>query len=552
MKIFRFLSDRRGNIAIAFGSFAFLLTAGSGVGIDMSRVVTEKSRLQSAADATALAANYKSGTYTAEQIRQHAEAYFDGLYTAPERGSVSRNVTVGDGTISVEAGVTMPTFFAPLLGVEEISFAVMAESKVGTASFDVVLVLDNSGSMAGSRMTTLKQAASDLIRTLMSINEISTEDDRVMVGLVPFTAFVNIGADKATQPWMDREGRSPVHWTNFQTGSDGTPVPSLFSSSALVNGRPSRFSLYQQLGGTDWLGCVEARPMPYDVTDDAADPDVPASLYVPAFAPDEPDSSPDNRDGYRYSNNWLADNAGACSLTAKQAAQVNIYDQGDSPIHGSLATREVAQGRLCKYRNQPKSYGTSSSQGPNFLCKTQPITDLTNDKQALLDAVAAMRADGYTNIHQGVVWGWRVLTPQEPFSRGRSPDQKREKDHRRIMIVMTDGANTYQDKSSSHNRTEYNAYGYGTEQRLGSGIDTAGEIAAKMDERTALACRNAATYEATQVYTIAFQVGDYATRKLLRDCASSPEMAFDAGSNSELVTAFERIGKEISRLRLAR
>jgi Flp pilus assembly protein TadG len=552
VQVKRFKKDRKGSISVGFAIMGFTLVAGSGIGLDLSLVVAEKARLQAAADGAALSANYQSDGLTATAIKVAAENYFDATYMKPAKVSVERSVTVLDGEVTVNATAKMPTVFAPFLGFDEFIFSVMAQTEIGKASFDIALVLDNSGSMAGTKIDTLKTAASDLIETLLDINDISDRDDRVKIGLVPFTAFVNVGGDKRGAAWLDMEGQSPVHWNNFEVGDDGKPDPAAFDSAYLVNGNPSRFTLYDQLENTSWRGCVEARPMPYDVTDDPADSSIPATLYVPGFAPDEPDSYPDNRNGHRYSNDWTDDDDGACSWSSGTAADNNVYDQGDSVSRDPLELQEVAQGRLCKYRNQPVYYGTGYSRGPNYLCKTQEITDLTTSRTDLLAAVDSMRADGYTNIHQGVVWGWRLLTPQAPFVQGRSPDPAADEEHRRILIIMTDGANTYQNKYYSHNRTEYNAYGYGTEERLGDGIDSANEIAYAMDDRTELACENAKAYEAMQVYTIAFQVSDTTTKNMLRDCATSPSMAYESNSNSELVTAFAQISKEISKLRLNR
>jgi hypothetical protein len=159
-----------------------------------------------------------------------------------------------------------------------------------------------------------------------------------------------------------------------------------------------------------------------------------------------------------------------------------------------------------------------------------------------------MKANGNTNIHQGVVWGWRVLSPQAPFTQGRVREEDSDDEHVRILIVMTDGANTYQGQSS-FNKTNINAYGYGREQRLGQGIDSTWEIARAMDQRTALACENAKK-DGINVYTVAFQINDRDTVNMMRNCASNANMAFDARSNGDLVDAFKRIAEEISKLRL--
>jgi len=527
--------DRGGGIVVIFAIVAGLVVLIIGAGIDFLRAHNAKSNLQAAVDATALAANYDSDGLSEAKVKANAEAYFNAIY---EGGDADLDVSVSKGTVTVKATQGVSTMFGGVLGKDTLDVGVQSQTVIGKSTFDVVMVLDNSGSMGGSKLRTLKTASEDLAKTLFALNENGDKKDRVKIGLVPFTSFVNVGTQHANAAWMDTEGRSPIHWTNFETRADGTPDPEAFESAYLKNGRPSRFTLFKQLRHTDWLGCVEARPMPYDVDDTPPSVANPATLFVPEFAPDEPDNR-NRRWGDRMYNNYLNDDRGACAYRVR-----DIYHSK------GMSQWEYAQKRLCKYRNQPKNFGTRWNKGPNYWCKTRPITDLTENKNVILTALRNMVADGHTNIHQGAVWGWRVLSPQAPFTQGREPRKGTDDEHVRILILMTDGANTYQ-RQSSFNKTRINAYGYGTEQRLGPGVDQSWEIEAKMDERTALTCENAKK-EGISVYTVAFQISHQATVRMMRDCASSANMAFDARSNSDLIEAFERIAEEISKLRLAK
>jgi hypothetical protein len=60
-----------------------------------------------------------------------------------------------------------------------------------------------------------------------------------------------------------------------------------------------------------------------------------------------------------------------------------------------------------------------SASGPNALCDSAPILPLTESKSAVHDAIGQMRAKGSTNMLEGLMWGWRVLSPEEPFTHGR-------------------------------------------------------------------------------------------------------------------------------------
>jgi Flp pilus assembly protein TadG len=269
-----FCVHRSGNIVIPFAlTFGFVVLV-IGAGLDYSRAHNTKVVLQAAVDATALAANYDSEGLAEAKVKANAVDYFNAIYKGdPE--AVKLDVTVEKGTVTVSATQAVQTLFGGMLNVDKVDVGVRSQTVIGKATFDVVMVLDNSGSMGGSKMRTLKDASEDLTKTLFAINEKGEKKDRVKIGLVPFTSFVNIGGDKENESWMDREGQSPIHWTNFETRPDGTPDPNEMESQFFYNGKPSRFTLFKQLKHTKWLGCVEARPVPYDVTDDAPDRRVP-------------------------------------------------------------------------------------------------------------------------------------------------------------------------------------------------------------------------------------------------------------------------------------
>jgi hypothetical protein len=152
-----------------------------------------------------------------------------------------------------------------------------------------------------------------------------------------------------------------------------------------------------------------------------------------------------------------------------------------------------------------------------------------------------------TNIHGGIMWGWRLLSPTIPFTEGRAYD---EKDNRKILIVMTDGANTYTTMKNM-NKSMYGAFGYIKHGYLGTTSSSNSTVVNKMDDRTAEACAAVKANGKITVYTIAFQVNDSDTLDMLEKCASQTEMAFKSSNNTELVETFNKIAAEISLLRLA-
>jgi hypothetical protein len=275
---------------------------------------------------------------------------------------------------------------------------------------------------------------------------------------------------------------------------------------------------------TSWAGCVETRPYPLDVNDTAPDADDPKTLYVPMFAPDEPD----NGDWNEFANNYLSDTGGTC---------------GSSPSGD-------AQGRVCKYNGAtPSTRSTgATNKGPNYWCNSRPIVPLTSTKSTVTTAIDGMVAKGYTNIHEGLMWGWRVLSPGAPFTGGAAYDDPKT---RKYIVLMTDGQNTINGTGNrSKNHSDYSAYGYAIKGRLGTTSGSSATLEAAMDDRLEEACTNAKAAGIT-IYTVAFQVSSTSTKDMLVRCATSSGMAYQPSSTSDLVPVFQAIAQQLGALRIS-
>jgi hypothetical protein len=437
--------------------------------------------------------------------------------------------SVADGRVDISATATYTPQILSALGFGPYEISAEARTVVGDQSIEVALVLDNSGSMAGTKIASLETAAKSLVNILFDSSSAQT---RIKIALVPFSGAVNVGSDNAGADWMDKNARSPAHSENFVA-------------------EKNRFDLFEEMN-TSWAGCVEARPndrlrnidhMTRDTVPTETDP---ISLFVPMFAPDEPDEP--NEDDWQkdFVNNYLSDNG-----KRRNGNYVNCTasDRSDGSDEGR-------QARICKYKDmEPDTSGWSSTQkGPNFWCNSDPIVPLTTGRQTLIEKIDAMDAKGFTNIHEGLMWGWRVLSPGAPFTDGVPYDTPNV---RKYIILMTDGANTINGRDNTHNNSDYSAYGYASNNRLDDDSDdmSGGELKREMDDRLEEACENAKNDDPLHpqkitIFTIAFQVNEEATLNRLRDCATSPDMAKRVRTGTELEETFENIAKELGPLRL--
>lgn len=400
----------------------------------------------------------------------------------------------------VEATARIETTISAILGIDHLDVHVLAQTGLSGGSLEIVMVMDNSGSMSGNRISTLERAARDLVTNLFGQETIHPT---ITIGIVPFAATVNVGTGYRNASWMDRDGLSSIHFNNFDSS------------------QKTRFELFDDLDNVTWGGCVEARPYPLDVNDTPASAAQPDTLFVPLFAPDAPDTDPGW--GYDdYINDYISDTGGSCdSGSGSNGGKSGKKGKGNNGGGGNseeLTDRE-RQERICKYdgasASTQLSYGTRK--GPNMLCDSPELTPLTNRKSDLISAIARLGAYGGTNIHAGIMWGWRVLSPGTPLTQARDYDEPR---NQKIMIVMTDGTN-FHGSYDNMNGSWYSAYGYEWEDRLGSGLNTTSKLVGAMNTRTLEACTNAKA-AGISIYTIAFDVDDRDTRTMMKDWRQQP------------------------------
>ena len=332
--------------------------------------------------------------------------------------------------------------------------------------------------------------------------------------------------------WLDLYGKADLPQSELEAGA-------------------SRFQIYANLGQT-WPGCVEARyaaGKDYDVSDDQADQAKPDTLYVPAFAIDEPDAG--------YVNSYIKSDAKpndkAPGQKKKRFAKYGVAtDASGKPLLNGLIDPLLTTVSSVLGADARKTIkidtGISSGQpmGPGRGCDMAPIVPLTNDYSGLKSKVQAFKASGTTNITEGVAWGLRVLSPGAPFAEG---SDKKKTGMEKIMIVLTDGSNVFGNAGNDLGST-YSSNGYLVDGRLGLQAGGTSATNAAMNARTLLACEKAKA-EGTEVYTIRLEEPDVKTGDMLKQCASDADHYIDVPSRSMLDQAFNKIKEKIVRVRIS-
>lgn len=531
----RLARARDGGVALVFGLALPPLMMMTVAGVDLHRAATVRSSLQDALDAAALAAARSQYTDAAgvqrigmASLRANMQN-FTGVTLDESATSFTltpERVVIAVARANVDA-IIADILLPPYGQVLDDELPVTASSEVMRSNnrVEVALVLDNTGSMAGTKLANTKTAAIDLIDRLAAADGRSVEPDAVRISLVPFSFTVRVPTDDGQQPtWM----------TNSGSHTGGTGATGLFDTAV------GRFTLFEQLN-TRWAGCVEARPQPYDIRDTEPVTTDLATMFVPYFAPDLPDNVYTDSTYRSWTglepNNYLDDGTGfPSSVNSTNRAQV----------------WRDRQARASKYSSTPRDT-LDDGFGPNRDCVIQPLLRLTNDYDALRAGVNAMFAHGNTQVPMGAIWGWHTLSPNAPFGDGRPYGQERLL---KIMILMTDGENVLS-SNSSPNASTYSAQGYIWQGRLGitSGSNAQRRTALdnRLDHPTAGRedlCGNMKA-QGIIIYTVAVQV-DAAAQALMERCATSSDHYFNVTSASAIGAAFDRIAGSIENLRITR
>ncbi|MBL4602611.1 MAG: hypothetical protein JKY84_07700 [Emcibacteraceae bacterium] len=550
----RLRSDQSGSILVQVAFATTLLVGMLGIGVDLSRAYLYRSQLSGALDAAALAGakSFHSDTRDAE-IQAFFESNFDAQFMGGTVGQLLiTEVDTVTKTLDVKAAGTVDTVFMRLFGLDDISIAASAETTSKQTGLQIVMVLDNTGSMRSTdngtvRIDALKSSATTLVNNLFG-NDAS--NDKLQVAIVPYVTTVNVG-HLLDSDYIDR-----------------TSVPGSYS--------------YHATNLTRWNGCVEARNTnsnlnaadSYDVKVEHGGEDWVPFLWRPHY------------DNHFYS---LPGIEGPEGETWKAP---NYQREGGSGEGGSDAGPNI-----------------------NCPAPVLDFTTVKADLNAYIDDLYYSYNRGGTIANLGMIWGWRMLHTGSPFFNDIEYDDDQmvkaailmtdgqnwiidaRKSNSRYPYYDKsdydyDGANTSGDNYDSYDddgdgrcpgygcairewdaddekdgpdewntdngsigrkfKGDYSAYGRRDLGRL-EGATTRNQTTNAINKRLGYVC-SAMKGMGITIYTITFGSGATSStlKNLYRGCATDSGKYFHAPNSSELDGAFEAIANDLADLRLSK
>jgi Flp pilus assembly protein TadG len=538
----RLRRDERGAIAVQFAFLALPITILAFGLLDMNRISVQRRQLQDALDAATLIAARSTAT-TDAALDTTGDAAFLAEMTGLGVTLTAANSTFKAGTGNRVIG-TVSVSVKPIISNlwSKTDPVVTATSEVvrSVNKLEVALVLDNTGSMGsnlgsgGKKIDALIDASKDLVDTLYAAAARASETDAVKIAVVPFSMTVNVGSTYSSS-------------TSWITGT----LPSAYGSDVFTTSQ-NRFTMLTQTG-LSWAGCIESRPDPYDISDAAPITSTPASMFVPYFAPDEPDddtvkigsSSSKYRDsrtnwwGGDIYNNWITDDKSSSNVWLTRQGEVTKY----------------AANNKSKVINEAK---TDTDYGPNAGCGITNVLRMTNVRTSagattVKDKLDDMVATGNTNVAMGMVWGWHMVSPNAPFADGSTYGTKNVS---KVIVLLTDGDNVMGETSNPNDST-YSGYGYIWQKRLKNASNVALDVGATGDERRdAMDSRQTKTCAAARakgviIYSIGVGVSTH-SKAVLQGCASTSDKYYDVTDSAQLAAVFDAIAGSIQNLRIAK
>ena len=563
-KLKAFRKNSMGNISALTAAAAIPMMIAAGAAIDTVRINREQVAFDAAVDSAALAvaaddrasltglSESQRATRIAE-LEAYAKKYMEENYT-PQFGSnpvMDAHINITGQYIELTAAHDFPTTIMSLTGIEKINLVSTSQIMKAMRPIELVMVMDTTGSMlTDDKITGAKNAARDLLNTIYggTLAQVP-ESEYLRIALVPFTAAVrlNPNAYDFNLGWIDTTGTNPLSKLNFTSSSWHN-----YMAWGQLKRTSSQFHT--------WNGCVETRMRgtaaagtDYNVNDVAPTAATPATRFPAYFAPDTPSirnlaSYPSSVRGDNWYGTYIPEDTTNPNEITSLTPSSNITNWNDNP------------GYIARQENQNKYVGRnigaeSTSAGPWTGCAKTPVVPMTYKRANIEAGITAMTANGPTLIAEGLMWGWRAISPTEPFTKVEASasfpaDTISTYNHPRwlkIMVLMTDGDNDLSPGVDTLNGTVYSAYGRGTETLANNrfGSTASGNKETELDNFMATACSKIKA-AGIELYVTSFGSGvSTATRTRLQNCATDLDNYKHASSSADLSAFFNHIGQDV-------
>lgn len=186
----RFRRDTRGTLTVFVLMLFMLMIMMGGIAVDVMRYEARRTSLQNTLDRSTLAA---------ASLTQELDptSVVNDYFLKAGLSEYLTSVVVEEGEnyrqVTADAKADSQPYFLHLLGISEFDADGHSRAEQRIDNVEVVLVLDISGSMSGTKIAKVIVAANDFIDTVLN----SDPDQKISIGIVPYNAQVNLPPELA-------------------------------------------------------------------------------------------------------------------------------------------------------------------------------------------------------------------------------------------------------------------------------------------------------------------------------------------------------------------
>ncbi|MEO6012103.1 MAG: pilus assembly protein TadG-related protein [Devosia sp.] len=610
----RFRKDEGGAFAVIFAVLALALIATSGAVVDFTRMQQARTRAQTALDAAALALQSQINTQTTAQLKAKAQ-----LLLTERLNDTSVTAVVDTATVDLTLGklrfvahLVVPTAFVQLVGVKQFTTNLQSEVTQSSDNLEISLSLDITGSMAGSKIDSLKSASKLLISYVIKDTQTPTY---TRMAIVPWAAGVNVGSAYAANIRGNPVQVKTISSATWSSGvSAGITAITRASNGKLTYSGADVFAL------NDWVyisgvgGMTQANGMITQIgtvttssntlllgkcTTSACGYSTYSSggtITKCATANCEEVVTTSTSHQISTGNHVLvASTTGMTNFntywTITKLTSTTYSAQGSSPTNGVRASGGTSTciDYGCRYQLFQTAAGTNvtwevnncvserttnpyNDEPPtttllsmNYLsgaaeCQSQKIQPLTDDKDTLNALIDTLTIAGSTAGHLGLAWGWYMISPNFAYLWPTGTHQFQPDDYGvdrlvKAIVFMTDG---------DFNTPFYNGV-IAKDALSNSQVATSNRINVNSVNGTSKSqaetiCDSIKNTDENNdgkpdilLYTVGFDLaGNTTALNMLQSCATSAAYFFQADDGDELEDAFENIGRSLSELRISK
>ena len=499
------LADEGGAAAVFF-AVGLVLLAPAALGlVDVYLTTTQRAELQDALDTATLYAARSEEIDNTKLTEIGRKALLANLKLPDEQKLLDWSFTLDGITITGTATVTPPGIGPELWARTPLQ----ASSEVlrNSNNVEVAMVLDVTGSMSGE-MDNLRTAAKDLVDLVIKDQQ---KPYYTKIALVPYSVGVNLGG------YATNARGAIIDSTPITAATNTNPVVVTSAGHGLVTGDRVKIADVSRMdiNGEHIVTYVSDSQFALNGVEgkDLRSYRGGGNAYC-------------LKEGCKYFN-FANANRGRTTSEVSTCATERI---GDAAYTDAGPTAAFVG----------RHYGAN--------CPQQPIIPLSTDRTALKAAITNLDDGGSTAGQIGLAWGWYMISPEWGglWPEASVPAAYDTRQLLKVVILMTDGA--------------FNSpYCKGvTASDAGSGAPTGsnrincpatnGDPFAQAEKL----CKNMKDKKVV-VYTVGFNVGsDAKVKKLMSDCATSPEYAYMPSGGQQLKVAFRAIAQDINSLRISK